>query len=207
MWSLISYSLNSIYHFLLFLYSQLFITPAYPTKPFTGKVVIVTGANRGLGLEAARHFVRLGAAKVILAVRNVSSGANARARIADGDRKAVVEVWHLDLQSASSVASFATRADSLPRLDAVVSNAAIATLGFHRATQMGGHESTIAVNVVGTFMLILLLLPKMRATAAKHPGTRPTVTVVGSEVIFHTGFAERRARRIFERTSRLEQSK
>ena len=42
-----------------FLYSQLFITPSYPTRSFTGETVIVTGSNVGLGYEAARHFVRL----------------------------------------------------------------------------------------------------------------------------------------------------
>jgi retinol dehydrogenase-12 len=41
----------------------------YPTKKFTGQTIIVTSSNVGLGLEAARHFVRLDAAKVIIAVR------------------------------------------------------------------------------------------------------------------------------------------
>jgi len=39
-----------------------------PTMKFTGKTIIVTGSNTGIGLEAARYFVRLDAAKVILAV-------------------------------------------------------------------------------------------------------------------------------------------
>lgn len=47
------------------LYNQLFKIPAYPVASFVGQTVIVTGSNVGLGLEAARHFVRLDAAKVI----------------------------------------------------------------------------------------------------------------------------------------------
>ena len=55
---------------LKFLKEQLLTTLPYPQESAAGQTVIVTGANVGLGFEAARHFVRLGAAKVILAVRD-----------------------------------------------------------------------------------------------------------------------------------------
>ena len=48
---------------------QLFHRPEYPTADFSGKTIIVTGSNVGLGKEAVKHFVRLGAKKVIMAVR------------------------------------------------------------------------------------------------------------------------------------------
>ncbi|KAI4250283.1 MAG: hypothetical protein L6R42_008780, partial [Xanthoria sp. 1 TBL-2021] len=53
-----------VWHDLL---SQLIYKPPPPTASFANKTIIVTGANTGLGKEAATHFVRLGAAKVILA--------------------------------------------------------------------------------------------------------------------------------------------
>ncbi|KAJ0328991.1 hypothetical protein COL922a_013039 [Colletotrichum nupharicola] len=64
-----------------FLYSQLFFEPRAPTTLFTDQVIIVTGSNVGLGYEAVRHFVRLNAARVILAVRNVEAGHKAKETI------------------------------------------------------------------------------------------------------------------------------
>jgi FlaA1/EpsC-like NDP-sugar epimerase len=54
-----------------FFYSQLCVNLPYLNASWTGKTVTVTGATVGLGKEAARHFVRLGASKVILAVRTI----------------------------------------------------------------------------------------------------------------------------------------
>lgn len=47
-----------------FLYNQLFMRTPEPTQSFQDKIVIATGANTGLGLEAAKHFVRLDARKL-----------------------------------------------------------------------------------------------------------------------------------------------
>ncbi|KAI8316454.1 Short chain dehydrogenase atnD [Colletotrichum sp. SAR11_59] len=52
-----------------FLQSQLFTEVPVATKKINGQTIIVTGSNTGLGLETARHFILLDAAKVILAVR------------------------------------------------------------------------------------------------------------------------------------------
>jgi NAD(P)-dependent dehydrogenase (short-subunit alcohol dehydrogenase family) len=84
-----------------FLYSQLFVRPQYPTKSFAGQTVIVTGSNVGLGKEAARHIARLGVSKLILAVRNVDAGEEAKGDIESTTNcgKMVIEVWQLDLSS------------------------------------------------------------------------------------------------------------
>jgi NAD(P)-dependent dehydrogenase (short-subunit alcohol dehydrogenase family) len=103
-----------------------YITLPYPTKKFTSQTIIVTGSNIGLGLEAARHFVRLDAAKVILAVRTLSKGEAAKASIEGSEKRlGVVEVWELDLASYASVKAFAGKAKALERLDIVVENAAM----------------------------------------------------------------------------------
>ncbi|KAI9371476.1 hypothetical protein BJX61DRAFT_543666 [Aspergillus egyptiacus] len=49
------------------LWSHLFLIPPYPTRPFADQVIIVTGSNRGLGLEAAHHLYRLNCLRLILA--------------------------------------------------------------------------------------------------------------------------------------------
>lgn len=178
-----------------FYYSQLFVTPELPTKSFSGQTVIVTGSNVGLGFEAARHFARLNASKVILAVRNLPAGEKAKESIESStNRPGVCEVWKLDLASYDSVKVFAARASQLPRLDIVVENAAIATPKFDLAE---GHERHITVNVISTILLGLLLLPTLKATAKKFHSTTPHLTIVTSEVHAWTRFPEWRADNTF----------
>lgn len=104
--------------------SQLTYTPPVPTTDCTGKTVIVTGANVGLGKEAVAHFVQLNAAKVIIACRSVDKGEAARAEIEKRTgRTGVVEVWPLDLQDYDNIRRFVKRASELPRIDMFLANA------------------------------------------------------------------------------------
>lgn len=177
------------------LYSQLRVTLPVPTAKFTDQVVIVTGSNTGMGLEAARHLVRLDAAKVILAVRSVSKGeAAAQSISASTGREGVVEVWELDLASYQSVEAFAQRVQGLPRLDAVVANAGIYFFDFETAED---NEATITVNVVSHMLLALLLLPKLRETALTT-GKPSVVTFTGSFTHWMTKFPERNSDHIFD---------
>ncbi|KZF24224.1 NAD(P)-binding protein [Xylona heveae TC161] len=178
-----------------FFYTQLFSTPPYPEYDFSGQTVIVTGSNTGLGKEAARHIVRLGAEKVILAVRSVERGEDARKSIEETThRHGVIEVWELDLGNYASVKAFAKRAEGLKRLDVLLENAGIATYNF---SMLEGNERTITINVVSTFLLALLMLPKLRETAAKF-GTVPRLAVVSSGIHYQAQFKERTAPILFD---------
>jgi retinol dehydrogenase 12 len=147
--------------------------------------VIVTGANCGLGLEAARHFVRLNASKVILGCRSVQKGEIAKTEIEKTTcRQGVVEVWQVDLTSFASVREFCARAQALDRLDFIIENAGIATGKFE---QYEGFESTITVNVISTFLMALMLLPKLRESAVKF-NIMPRLTIVSSDA--HQMFVE-----------------
>jgi len=175
--------------------SQYFKTPPYPEKSYEGKTVIVTGSNIGLGLEAARHITRLGAEKVILAVRSIEKGEQAKKSIEESTKRiGVVEVWHLDLTSYESVKSFSARASGLPRLDVLLENAGIQTFKYNLAEE---NEATISTNVVSTFLLALLLLPKLKETAKLH-NTKPHLAIVSSVVHFFSTLPERKQPSIFD---------
>ena len=123
-----------------FFYSQLFVTPTVPSNDLTGRTIIVTGANTGLGKEVVRHYVRLNAEKVIIACRSLDKGETAKKDIEQTTgRQGVTEVWQLDLSSYESVKKFAERAKSLDRLDSIVENAGISTSKF---VAIEGNEST-----------------------------------------------------------------
>lgn len=163
-----------------FLYSQFFVRPSYPSRSFKGETVLVTGANVGLGLEATRHIVRLGAARVILGVRNVEAGEAAKKDIeASTGRSGICEVWKVDLASCDSVLAFGDRIAQLPQLDVAILNAGLATTNFELAE---GFERTITVNVINTLLLGLLILPTLKATRQKEPARHPRLAFVVSEV-------------------------
>lgn len=107
-----------------FFYNQFAVTPPKPTKDCTGRTVIITGANAGLGKEAARHYVRLNAEKVIIACRSAEKGEATKQDIEQSTgRNGAIEVWQLDLASYESVKQFAKRVNMLPRVDIMIENA------------------------------------------------------------------------------------
>ena len=180
---------------LQFFYSQFLVTPPYPTTSFAGQTAIVTGSNTGLGLEAVRHIVRLGAEKVIIAVRSTSKGEAAKKSIEDStQRPGVIEVWPLDLSSYESVKEFAKRAQALPRVDVLLENAGVQQMQFTITEQ---DETTITTNVTSTFLLAILMLPKLRETAQTF-NVVPRLSIVVSDAHFLAKFEERKAERIFD---------
>ena len=102
--------------------SQLFFTPLIPTTSFENQVIIITGSNTGLGLEAVKHLIRLGASKVILAVRSIPKGERAIEEIIASTKcpPSRLEVWSLDLSNYTSIKAFGARVATLDRLDAVI---------------------------------------------------------------------------------------
>ena len=174
---------------------QLYWKPPYPTADFTGKTVIVTGANVGLGKEAVKHFVRLNAKRVIATARSLARGQPAKDEIeAETKRDGVVELWELDYSKYASVKAFGARAASLPRIDALVLNASMATRTFE---MLEDNESTITVNVISTALLTLLLLPTLQLSATKY-GIVPVLTTVSSGTHAFVNFSEHKSTNIFE---------
>ncbi|KAL9079535.1 MAG: hypothetical protein Q9157_001593 [Trypethelium eluteriae] len=155
--------------------------PREPTASFTGKTVLVTGANTGLGLEAAVKFASLGAENLILGVRNLTKGEMAKTIITSRTSipSDAVLLRELDCNSFSSVAAFARNiSGSFSRIDVALLNAGIAAPSYSRSAD--GWESTIQVNLLVTAQLALDLLPKMRDTA-RTTGIPSIINIVGSE--------------------------
>lgn len=160
-------------------YSNVFVTLPYPEsiEGIEKQTIIVTGANGGLGYHASQHLLRIGVGKLIMAVRRVDQGEEARESLLETTNReaSAVEVWELDLCNYNSVERFAKRAvETLPRLDAVLANAAVCTSNF---TLDEGTERSITVNVISQCLLLLLLLPKLR----EAPST-PRFSIVSSKV-------------------------
>jgi NAD(P)-dependent dehydrogenase (short-subunit alcohol dehydrogenase family) len=175
-----------------FIYSQLIQSLPIPDQSYANKTVVVTGSNVGLGKEAARHFVRLGAAKVILAVRDIVKGEAAAQDIlgTTGKSPNTIQVWKLDMGSYADVRRFARRAEQeLSRIDIFIANAGVAKVKFGLVQD---NEESITINVISTFLLVLLMMPKLKATAQSF-NVRPTVTITSSEVHGHTTFPEKSA--------------
>jgi NAD(P)-dependent dehydrogenase (short-subunit alcohol dehydrogenase family) len=179
-------------HMAKFIGAQLFGNAPKPTTSFEGQTVIITGSNTGLGFEGAKHVVKLGCAKLIIAVRSVEKGETAKRSLIQTTKCSpeIIDVWPIDLTSYDSVKAFAERADrELDRIDVLLENAAVASVEWNTVLD---NERMVTVNVVSTFLLAFFMLPKLKATAAKF-GTKPRLTFVTSDTHFLVDFKEKDA--------------
>jgi NAD(P)-dependent dehydrogenase (short-subunit alcohol dehydrogenase family) len=128
-----------------------------------GKVVVVTGANVGIGLETAVGVAVRGATTV-LACRNEVKAAAAAVQVRERAESDLVHVVPLDLADLASVRAAAAAIESqFDRLDVLVNNAG--GMWSQRATTVQGFEQTFGVNHLGHFYLTNLLLDRVRASA------------------------------------------
>jgi NAD(P)-dependent dehydrogenase (short-subunit alcohol dehydrogenase family) len=125
-----------------------------------GRTAIVTGANSGLGLAAARALAAAGA-DVVLACRNTEKGEAAAGSIRAGAPDVAVAVEALDLSSLDSIRAFAERfAAERGSLDLLINNAGL--MAPPRGETADGFELQLGTNHLGHFALTGLLLRKMQ---------------------------------------------
>jgi NAD(P)-dependent dehydrogenase (short-subunit alcohol dehydrogenase family) len=129
-------------------------------RSLEGRVIVMSGATSGLGLEAARAFVRMGASLEILA-RNPAKAAAVCSELGAGRSSSVgfVTADMGDLDALRVAAAEILRRH--PRIDVLIHNAG--ALDDVRQTSPQGLELTVASQVVGPFLLTGLLLPALRA--------------------------------------------
>ena len=126
-----------------------------------GRLAVVTGANSGIGLIAARELARAGAT-VILACRDTAKGDAAANEIKAKSPNSDVTVAALDLASLASARAFAERFNGEhDSLDLLVNNAGVMAVAPRRTTA-DGFELQFGTNHLGHFALTGLLLDKLQ---------------------------------------------
>ena len=180
--------------------------PKDPKSSFAGKTIIVTGANTGLGYEAALKFVQKDAKQVILGVRSLEKGNAAKTSIESStNQRGAVEAWELDMSSYSSIKRFADRASRLERLDIAVLNAGVYSTTYTQSQY--GWETDLQVNTLSTALLSLLLLRKLKdSKTADHT---PVLEIVasGRYIAVELSAEEERAENLLELFNQAEKFK
>lgn len=132
----------------------------------TGKKIIVTGANSGVGYEAARAFAEKGA-HVIFACRSRERAEEAVAEVRRQSPDVSVEIMILDLADLGSIHDFAQRYNAAhDQLDILVNNAGIMAIPYRQTAD--GFEMQFGTNHLGHFALTGLLLEPLLATAGSR---------------------------------------
>lgn len=161
----------------------------------SGKCFLVTGANAGIGFEAARVLAAKGA-RVLLGCRDAGKAEEAIRQI--GGDTVHLPLDLADLGSVRRAAEIATRE---PRLDVLLNNAGVMFPPLTRTAQ--GFELQWGVNHLGGFALTALLLPKL----AETKGARVVVTASLAHMRGNIQWDDLNAEQGYKRADRYSDSK
>src|SRR4051812_24496462 len=140
----------------------------------TGRTVLVTGANSGLGLRSAEALASAGA-RVLLGCRNLDKGAKALEEVRQVASGADPVLVPLDLADLTSVRKAADVVEgTVDKLDVLINNAGV--MGIPKARTADGFEMQFGTNHLGHFALTGLLLPPLLRAPA------PRVVTVSSRM-------------------------
>ena len=166
-----------------------------------GRVIIVTGANSGIGVETARQLARRGAT-VVLACRRARRAEGAVLRIREALPLAKLVVMQLDLADLDSVRAFAAAfAERFERLDVLCNNAGV--MAIPRRLTADGFEAQFGTNHLGHFALTGQLLEPLRAT----PGARVVTVSSQAHRMGRMRFDDLQGERFYQRWLAYAQSK
>ncbi|TSD99448.1 SDR family NAD(P)-dependent oxidoreductase [Skermania sp. ID1734] len=166
------------------------------TPDQTGRTILITGANNGLGLHSASALAAAGA-RILLACRNQQTGQAALERLgqlspAPTDHRLIP----VDLADLASVRSAAEQAiDAAPRIDVLINNAGV--MAIPRSRTVDGFETQVGTNHFGHFVLTDALLPALLATSAPRVVTLASIAHRRGRIVLDDfGFERRRYRRM-----------
>jgi NAD(P)-dependent dehydrogenase (short-subunit alcohol dehydrogenase family) len=153
------------------------------SQNLAGKKIIITGANSGIGFEAAKALSEKGA-QVILAVRDIQKGKLAVDSIKKENPQTAIEVMSLNLADLASVREFAESfSNRFESLDVLINNAGVMIPPWQKTKD--GFELQFGTNHLGHFALTGLLLPLLKKTP-------------NSRVVILSSLAHRRASIFFD---------
>ena len=181
-------------------------TAAIPDQ--TGRLILVTGANSGLGLETVRALAARGAT-VVLACRSPQKAAAARAQLLSDLARQNSAIPHgaldclpLDLADLASVATAADSvAQSYGRLDLLINNAGV--MAPPRTLTRDGFELQFGTNHLGHFALTQALLPLLKG----QPDARIVTVTSGTQYFGRIDFDDLQGERRYDRWKAYSQSK
>ena len=140
-------------------------------KDLTGRTVVITGSNCGIGFETAQALAGAGA-KVIFACRNIEKGEEAMRRCKALHPESKLAFFPLDLASADSIKHFCGEVKG-EAIDTLICNAGLMPTNYQETKE--GLEMTVGVCHFGHFLLTQLLLPQLLTATA------PRVVMLSSE--------------------------
>lgn len=166
-----------------------------------GKVVIISGANSGLGLESTKALAAKGAT-VVMACRNVRKADEARVEVLRQVPQARLEVMALDNASLDSVRAFAAAFKAkYDRLDLLLNNAGV--MAIPRTETEDGFEMQFGVNHLAHFALTGLLLDVLTSTSGSRVHNVSSSAAFGGSIHFDDLMGEK----AYNRWSTYSQSK
>ncbi len=135
-------------------------------KPLNDRIVVITGAASGIGLECARSFAKRGARLVISDI-NAEALEKARLELTAGGARC--QAIACDVAREDSVNAFASAVHAeVGAVDVLVNNAGVAFLGSFEETPLAQWRRILDINVLGIVHCVDAFLPAMRAAGGKR---------------------------------------
>ncbi|XP_036166636.1 retinol dehydrogenase 12 isoform X2 [Myotis myotis] len=160
-----------------------------------GKIVVITGANTGIGKETARELARRGA-RVYIACRDVLKGESAASEIRADTKNSQVLVRKLDLSDTKSIRAFAEGfLAEEKQLHILINNAGVMMCPYSKTAD--GFETHLGVNHLGHFLLTHLLLERLKESAPARVVNLSSVVHIAGKIRFHDLQGEKRYSRGF----------
>ncbi|KAL4107324.1 hypothetical protein QTP88_017687 [Uroleucon formosanum] len=133
-----------------------------------GKVAVITGGARGIGLEVVKKLVQCGV-HIVIGCRNVVAGQKTIQQHISSDVS--IEIYELDLKSFTSVKSFAQQVLSKhDQIHILVNNAGVMFVPYEKCED--GHEAHWTINYLSHFLLTELLLPALKISGLTNEHAR-----------------------------------